>query len=187
MIWGLSKMFWKRGCSGGLVAAGLLLKAGLLMAVMGGGRLAAQGSAPAADVPSYNRDVRPILADKCFACHGFDAETREADLRLDTFEGATADSGGTRAIAPGKLTESELWNRINSTDESEVMPPPETHKQLRLMKSPRFAAGSNRARLIKSTGRSSPHWLTRSLHSPPAGGTRSMRSSPSGWKKKAGS
>jgi len=80
--------------------------------------------------PSYNRDVRPILADKCFACHGFDAETREADLRLDTFEGATADNAGTRAIVPGKLEESELWNRINSQDESEVMPPPETHKQL---------------------------------------------------------
>ena len=124
MIWGLNKMFWKRACSGGLVATALLL------GTMGGGELAAQGVAPAADVPSYNRDVRPILADKCFACHGFDAETREADLRLDTFEGATADNAGTRAIVPGKLEESELWNRINSKDESEVMPPPETHKQL---------------------------------------------------------
>ena len=84
----------------------------------------------ASSAVSYNRDVRPILADKCFACHGFDAETREADLRLDTFEGATADNSGTRAIVPGKLAESELWNRINSKDESEVMPPPESHKQL---------------------------------------------------------
>ena len=93
------------------------------------------GSPPSAaqtpeHVLAFNRDIRPILADKCFACHGQDAKKREADLRLDTFEGATADLGGGQAIAPGDLANSELWHRINSTDEDEVMPPPASHKSL---------------------------------------------------------
>ncbi len=79
---------------------------------------------------TFNRDIRPILADKCLSCHGQDAQTREADLRLDTREGATADLGGTQAITPGNLEESELWRRINSSDEDEVMPPPDSHKAL---------------------------------------------------------
>ena len=79
---------------------------------------------------SFNRDIRPILSDKCLACHGQDAKKREADLRLDTFEGATADLGGTRAIIPGDLEQSELWVRVNSSDEDEVMPPPASHKSL---------------------------------------------------------
>ena len=93
------------------------------------------GSPPSAaqtpeHVLAFNRDIRPILADKCFACHGQDAKKREADLRLDTFEGATADLGGGQAIVPGDLANSELWHRINSTDEDEVMPPPASHKSL---------------------------------------------------------
>lgn len=85
----------------------------------------------AADRPiSFNLDIRPILTDKCLACHGQDANTREADLRLDTFEGATADLGGTQAVVPGDLEASELWNRVTSEDEYEVMPPPDAHKPL---------------------------------------------------------
>jgi hypothetical protein len=87
----------------------------------------AVGCAPAETV-SFNREIRPILSDNCYACHGFDPNTREADLRLDTFEGATTDNDGVIAIVPGDVEKSELWKRIHSTDEDEVMPPPETHK-----------------------------------------------------------
>jgi hypothetical protein len=62
-----------------------------------------------AETISYNRDIRPILSDNCFACHGFDPKTREADLRLDTFEGATADNDGVTSIVPGSVEKSELW------------------------------------------------------------------------------
>src|SRR6266487_4487412 len=61
---------------------------------------------------SFNRDVRPILADHCYACHGPDKNTRKADLRLDNEEDARADRGGYHLLTPGKLAESELFQRI---------------------------------------------------------------------------
>jgi hypothetical protein len=83
-----------------------------------------------AETISFNREIRPILSDNCFACHGFDPKHREAGLRLDTREGATADNDGVIAIVPGDLKKSALWERIHSTDEDEVMPPPKTHKTI---------------------------------------------------------
>lgn len=71
----------------------------------------------------YGRDIRPILSDRCFVCHGPDSSTREADLRLDSLEFAMADLGDYQAIVPGDLEASELWYRINAEDEDEVMPP----------------------------------------------------------------
>src|SRR5438105_3568564 len=89
------------------------------------------GAAEAEDAPlSFNRDIRPILSSKCFACHGFDAKKRQADLRLDTPEGSTADHDGARAVVPGDLSKSELWRRVTSTDEDEMMPPPTSNKKL---------------------------------------------------------
>jgi hypothetical protein len=82
------------------------------------------------DVVSFNKEVRPILSDICFSCHGADPGSRKAGLRLDTFEGATAESEGIRAIVPGDLARSALWARITSDDEDEIMPPPESHKTL---------------------------------------------------------
>ncbi|MEL6104903.1 MAG: PSD1 and planctomycete cytochrome C domain-containing protein [Planctomycetota bacterium] len=73
----------------------------------------------------FNRDVRSILTDKCLACHGPDGETVEGGLRLDQRENAIES-----AIVPGDPDASELVRRILSTDESEVMPPPETNKPL---------------------------------------------------------
>lgn len=75
----------------------------------------------------FNRDVRPILSETCFHCHGPDEHGRRADLRLDSLAGATADLDGLQAIVPGDLEKSEAWWRIISDDEDELMPPPESH------------------------------------------------------------
>src|SRR6188508_2470271 len=91
----------------------------------------AVSAAGAAAPVSFNRDVRPILSDKCFRCHGPDARHRKAGLRLDVEESATAelDSGST-AIVAGKIDESELVRRILADDEAERMPPAESGKSL---------------------------------------------------------
>jgi len=78
----------------------------------------------------FARDIRPLLSDNCFACHGPDAKQRKADLRLDTRDGALADLGGTSAVVPGEPGESELVARISTTDEDDLMPPPDSGKQL---------------------------------------------------------
>lgn len=83
----------------------------------------------AEDAVDFNRDVRPILSDNCFACHGFDESSREAGLRLDVREGATADLGGYAAIAPGESGVSELISRAIETDPDMRMPPQNSHKQ----------------------------------------------------------
>jgi hypothetical protein len=86
--------------------------------------------AAAAGKLDFNRDIRPILSDNCFACHGFDAKKRKADLRLDTPEGAYAAIEGVFPIKPGDPAASSILQRALSTDEDEVMPPPETNKKL---------------------------------------------------------
>src|SRR5579885_1427549 len=85
----------------------------------------------AAEVPvQFNRDVRPILSDACFACHGFDAKARKAQLRLDTPEGAFAKRKGVTPIKPGDPKGSEVWARVTSADADTVMPPPDSNKKL---------------------------------------------------------
>ena len=84
-------------------------------------------SAARADI-DFSRDIRPILADRCFKCHGFDDKTREADLGLHNFSAATRDLGGYRAIAPGDATTSEIIERMLSDDPDEVMPPSKANK-----------------------------------------------------------
>src|SRR5436853_7374244 len=94
----------------------------LLMAVL------ASAAEAAPNTVQFNRDIRPILSDKCFACHGLDAKKRKADLRLDLAASALAERKGGRAVVPGDLSKSALWAHINSSDPDEVRPPPETHK-----------------------------------------------------------
>jgi len=74
----------------------------------------------------FNRDVRPILSENCFNCHGPDSATREADLRLDTEEGAMAAG----IVEPGNAAASELIKRILTDDEDDLLPPPNSHKKL---------------------------------------------------------
>ena len=109
---------------------GILLSGIFLVLSDPGGCLHAQDAAPsnpvAATAVQYNRDVRPILAEHCFSCHGLDTEAREADLRLD--ERALAIESG--AIVPHKPDQSELLVRITAEDAEIVMPPPETGHKL---------------------------------------------------------
>ena len=76
----------------------------------------------------FNRDVRPILSDHCYACHGPDEHSREAKLRLDKRESALGTNEAGAAIVPSKPELSELVFRIESEDEDELMPPPKFHK-----------------------------------------------------------
>ena len=81
----------------------------------------------------FNYHIRPLLSDRCFACHGPDENTREADFRLDTEEGAFAalsESQRRKAIVPRSMRRSELVHRISSVDRDYMMPPPESNLQL---------------------------------------------------------
>ena len=79
----------------------------------------------------YNRDIRPILSNLCYKCHGPDENERKAGLRLDTPEGVVAQLESTaHAIVPGKSGESEVYSRITATDPAERMPPPSLEKNL---------------------------------------------------------
>ena len=107
------------------------------------------------DQISYNFHIRPILSDKCFACHGPDANKRESGLRLDTEEGAFAalkESPGKFALVAGNLEQSEVYHRIISDDPGELMPPPESNlslseKEIELLKA-----------WIKQGAKYEPHW-----------------------------
>ena len=79
---------------------------------------------------NYNLDIRPILSDNCYACHGPDANTRQANLRIDTKEGAFSEPSGYPVIVPGKPEESELHLRIISNDDHYRMPPADFNKTL---------------------------------------------------------
>jgi hypothetical protein len=94
--------------------------------------LALDGGASSAPHPlEFNREVRPILADRCFRCHGPDSAARKRELRLDLEDGSRALlKDGKCAIVPGDLAQSELARRIQSHDPDEVMPPPSLHRPL---------------------------------------------------------
>ena len=82
---------------------------------------------------NYNKDIRPILSDKCLGCHGPDLKEAKAKLQLHTFDTATKALGKAQdrwAIFPKDLSKSEAWARIITDDEDEVMPPAESHKEL---------------------------------------------------------
>ncbi len=86
---------------------------------------------PLPEMVDYNFDVKPILVQKCYLCHGPDSGSRKGGLRLDTFEGATAAlKEGGQAITPGHPSGSKLVERINNKDPELMMPPPDTKQIL---------------------------------------------------------
>jgi len=88
-------------------------------------------SARAAEKVSFNRDIRPLLSDTCFQCHGPDEAKRESGLRLDLREAALQPAeSGEKAIVPGKPEQSELIKRLTTTDRDDVMPPAKLHKTI---------------------------------------------------------
>jgi mono/diheme cytochrome c family protein len=101
----------------------------LLLALPASGRrLDAADPLPA--IVEFNRDVRPILSDNCFRCHGPDRARRKADLRLDTKDGAFADLGGRHALVPGDPDKSELLRRVAADNPRERMPPMKSGRRL---------------------------------------------------------
>jgi hypothetical protein len=86
-------------------------------------RLWADEKLPPVEKVDFNRQIRPILSNTCWRCHGPDAAHRKADLRLDDFASATSRRDGTTAIVPEKPQESEAIRRVSTADADERMPP----------------------------------------------------------------
>jgi hypothetical protein len=106
----------------------------------------------AAEPVDFNREIRPILSRNCALCHGPDEKKREAGLRLDLRDVATALRDGHRAIAPGDPKESELIRRVSSDDADQRMPPPSTGKRLTAAEIDRLS------RWIRQGAPYAPHW-----------------------------
>ncbi|MBI2824501.1 MAG: DUF1553 domain-containing protein [Planctomycetia bacterium] len=123
----------RAACAVGIAAAlGCFAVAPLVWSAAAGepAPAAEQQPARAAAKLDFNRDVRPILSEKCFFCHGPDERARKGDLRLDVAAEATKDRGGYAAIVPGRAADSALVSRIASADEDERMPPPASGRTL---------------------------------------------------------
>src|SRR5438105_5264030 len=112
----------------------------------------ASGNPADAPVIEFNRDIRPLLADNCFACHGPDKNQRKANLRLDSEEEALADRGGYQAITPGQPQKSELFLKITAEDVKERMPPAKSGKKLTKRQIELFR------RWIEQGGKWQKHW-----------------------------
>ena len=106
----------------GMLTVTLILAA---MPVVRTAQVPASEIAPTTRKVSFNREVFPILADRCFTCHGPDAKARKANLRLDRADGedgAYRTHEGSTAIKPGSLRKSQLWHRITTDDADEIQP-----------------------------------------------------------------
>lgn len=108
----------------------------------------------------FARQIRPILSENCFACHGFDPASRKGDLRLDDREAAIAVTDGHAAIVPSAPDRSELWRRIVSAESEEVMPPPSTGKRLT------DAQKDLIQRWIQQGAHYAPHWAFSRIEKP---------------------
>ena len=128
------------------------------------------GAAESADTVRFNRDIRPIMSDTCFHCHGFDPKSRKGSLRLDIRDDALkAGKSGAIAIVPGKPDESEVIKRLFTKDEDDVMPNKESHKSLTSAQKELFR------RWVAQGAVYEPHWAYKALEAPvvptlPSGG-----------------
>ena len=134
------------------------------------GGVVAQAASPASSPPKgthleFNRDIRPILSDTCFACHGPDKNQRKAKLRLDVRENAIEKG----AIVPGKPDESELVARIFTADEDDLMPPPDSHKTLTPEQKEKLK------RWVAEGAEYQPHWAYIKPARPPVPETKDKR------------
>ena len=109
----------------------------------------------------YNRDIRPILSENCFSCHGFDEKARKAKLRMDVQADAYAERDGVTPLKPGDLKKSEAWLRIISDDEDELMPPPKSHLKLTSAEKAKIKAW------IEQGAKYAGHWSFISPQRPP--------------------
>src|SRR5436190_14330236 len=90
-----------------------------------------EDASPIPATVEFNRDIRPLLSENCYKCHGPDTKAREGNLRFDTKEGIFAAlDEGRHAVVAGNLPQSELWKRITSTAKDEKMPPAKSGKKL---------------------------------------------------------
>ena len=113
------------------------------------------------DTVRFNRDIRPIMSDTCFHCHGFDAKSRKGGLRLDLREEALkAGKSGEIAIVPGKPDESEVIKRLYTKDEEDLMPQKESHKTLTNAQKELFR------RWVAQGAVYEPHWAYTPLEAP---------------------
>jgi Protein of unknown function (DUF1553)/Protein of unknown function (DUF1549)/Planctomycete cytochrome C len=132
------------------------------------------GAAETADTVRFNRDIRPIMSDTCFHCHGFDAKARKGELRLDIrAEALKAGKSGEIAIVPGKPDDSEVIKRLFTKDVDDVMPNKESHKTLTSAQKELFR------RWVAQGAVYEPHWAYKPLESPvipalPAGGKNTI-------------
>ncbi len=119
------------GWNGITPTPGALVSLVVVACLLATGPARADEAGPLPETVRFNRDVRPILSDACFKCHGFDPKERKAGLRLDTREGAIAAlDGGAHPITPGDANKSEVYRRLVTDDADELMPPPKSGKTL---------------------------------------------------------
>ena len=124
---------------------------------------------------NFNRDVRLILSDKCFRCHGPDEAAREAEPRLDDEKPVKEVRDGNVIVRPGDLAGSELIRRISSDDESEIMPPHESNKPLTEKEKQMLR------QWVAEGAKWSQHWAYESPVRHAAGARRALHSSVSSW------
>jgi hypothetical protein len=108
-----------------------LIACALLAGWTAANAVAAAGAAHGKGRVDFNRDIKPLLSDNCYYCHGPDEQKRKAKIRLDTREGLFATRHDEPVVKPKDATASLLWQRVSSTDADEIMPPPKSGKKLK--------------------------------------------------------